>query len=446
MDLLLVEDDEDFRQMVRRWMERQQHHVEEVSTAAAALERVGQRRFDVALIDLRLPDGSGVELQQHLQQVSPETEVIILTGAATVATAVEALKGGAFDYLIKPFPLAELEARCRKAAEHGRLRRQFAQWKALAERIQPASEMIGNSPALQAVRRLIERVAPTDKPVLIEGETGTGKELAARAVQRASLRAGGPFVVINCAALPEHLVESELFGHERGAFTGAVATVPGLFEMADGGTLFIDEIGELPAPLQPKLLRVLEDGTLRRVGSTQQRRVNVRIIAATNRDLAEEVRLGNFREDLFYRIHVLSLQLPPLRDRRTDIPLLVAHFLPAGWTIEPDAQAALEQYSWPGNVRQLRNVLERAMILAEHQTITLDDLPDDLQRPVSTADSPGGSAHLAAVERAHVLNMLERCGGNKSEAARALGIPRRTLYRLLHRWGLPAGPSPAETR
>lgn len=445
MDLLLVEDDEEFRQVVRRWMERQQHHVEEVSTATAALERAAQRRFDVALIDLRLPDRSGVELQQHLQKVSPETEVIILTGAATVATAVEALKGGAFDYLIKPFPLAELEARCRKAAEHGRLRRQFAQWKALAERIQPASEMIGNSPALQAVRRLIERVAPTDKPVLIEGETGTGKELAARAVQRASLRASGPFVVINCAALPEHLVESELFGHERGAFTGAVATVPGLFEMADGGTLFIDEIGELPAPLQPKLLRVLEDGTLRRVGSTQERRVNVRIIAATNRDLAEEVRLGNFREDLFYRIHVLSLHLPPLRERRADIPLLVAHFLPAGWTIEPDAQAALEQYSWPGNVRQLRNVLERAMILAEHQTITLDDLPEDLQLVVSEADAADGSARLAAVERAHVLKMLERCGGNKSEAARALGIPRRTLYRLLHRWGLPAGPSPAET-
>lgn len=445
MDLLLVEDDEEFRQMVRRWMERQQHHVEGVSTATAALERAAQRRFDVALIDLRLPDRSGVELQQHLQSVSPETEVIILTGAATVATAVEALKGGAFDYLIKPFPLAELEARCRKAAEHGRLRRQFVQWKALAERIQPASEMIGNSPALQAVRRLIERVAPTDKPVLIEGETGTGKELAARAVQRASLRANGPFVVINCAALPEHLVESELFGHERGAFTGAVATVPGLFEMADGGTLFIDEIGELPAPLQPKLLRVLEDGTLRRVGSTQERRVNVRIIAATNRDLAEEVRLGTFREDLFYRINVLSLQLPPLRERRADIPLLVEHFLPPGWTIEPAAQVALEQYSWPGNVRQLRNVLDRALILAEHQTITLDDLPDDLQRAVSAADSANDSAHLATVERAHVLKMLERCGGNKSEAARALGIPRRTLYRLLHRWGLPAGPSPAET-
>jgi DNA-binding NtrC family response regulator len=443
LDVLIVEDDDEFRAMARQWLARHNHRVEEVGSAAAALDKAAQRQFDVAIVDLRLPDLSGVELLPRLQAVSPETEVIILTGQATVATAVEAMKCGAYDYLAKPFPLTELEARCRKAAEHGRLRKQFLQWKALAERNQAPSAMIGESPPMQEVRRLIERIGPTDKPVLIQGETGTGKELAARAVQRASLRADRPFVVINCAALPEHLVESELFGHQRGAFTGAVATVPGLFEMADGGTLFIDEIGELPLSLQPKLLRVLEDGSLRRVGATQERRVDVRIIAATNRDLAREVNVGRFREDLLYRINVLSLNLPPLRERPGDLPLLLAHFLPPGWTIAPKALAALERYHWPGNVRQLRNVLERAVILAEAPVVTLDDLPDELQ-PRDAAAAPFPDGHLSAVERSHVRQVLQRCGGNKSEAARALGIHRRKLYRLLDRWGLNAEDNNAE--
>ena len=299
--------------------------------------------------------------------------------------------------------------------------------------------------------RLIERVGPTDKTVLIQGESGTGKELVARAIQKASLRAEKPFVTINCAALPEQLVESELFGHEKGSFTGAVATKPGLFEVADGGTLFIDEIGELPGSLQPKLLRVLEDGSMRRVGSALERRVNVRIIAATNRNLEQEVQQNRFREDLFYRINVLSLVLPSLRERADDIPLLIQHFLPQGWRITDEARNALEKYRWPGNVRQLSNVIERATILADDQVVSIDDLPRDVlgQTPAFTArtiapvaqssrtdseNNDDSDTSLASIERAHVLDVLKSCQGNKARAARALGIHRRKLYRLLERF------------
>jgi len=422
-------------------MTRHGHVVVDAARGEVALRHLAERRFDVAIIDLYLPDMSGMDLLQHLQREESETETILLTGGATVETAVEAMKRGASDYLTKPFPLAALEERCRKAAEHGRLRREAEQWKAVARRQVGADAMVGESAGLRDVRRLIERVAPTDKPVLIQGETGAGKELVARAVQRHSRRADRPFVAVNCAALPEQLIESELFGHEKGAFTGAADAKPGLFEVADGGTLFIDEVGELPGPLQPKLLRVLEDGSLRRVGSAKERRVDVRIVAATNRDLRIEVRERRFREDLWYRINVFPIAVPPLRDRLGDIPLLVRHFLPADWTITPDAQAALQDYRWPGNVRQLRNVLDRAMILANDRTVTMDDLPSELVDDTATTRSPSGVAPLLdstleTLERTHVQAILQECGGNKSQAARALGIHRRKLYRLLERLGV----------
>ncbi|MEX2112569.1 MAG: sigma-54 dependent transcriptional regulator, partial [Pirellulales bacterium] len=288
------------------------------------------------------------------------------------------------------------------------------------------------------VFRLIERAGPTDKSILIQGESGTGKELVAKALQRASSRAGKPMVTINCAALPEALLESELFGHEKGSFTGAVATKQGLFEVADGGTLFIDEIGELAGSLQAKLLRVLEDGSLRRVGSLKERRVDVRLLAASNRDMAKEVAEGRFREDLYYRINVMSLQLPPLRERHGDIPLLVRHKLGDEWTIDADALAAIEAYRWPGNVRQLINALERAQIMADGNRIRLQDLPRDI---LTTADVRARPAvamvdgdQLADVQRAHIVEMLRRERGNKARTARALGVNRRSLYRLMEKY------------
>jgi DNA-binding NtrC family response regulator len=446
MDVLIVEDDSDFRSTAAQWMLRKGHTTAEAENGRRALELARKRRFDVAILDLNLPDCSGLDLFQELRAIADDVEVVILTGEATVETAVEAMKRGACDFLSKPFPLAELELRCRKAAERGRLRRDSARWKTLAERPQPQPLMIGKSPAMAEIRRLIERVGPTEAPVLIQGETGTGKELAARAVQQASRRANQPFVTVNCAALPEQLVESELFGHEKGAFTGAQSSRPGLFEIADEGTLFIDEIGELPLTLQPKLLRVLEDGSLRRVGSSQERRVNVRIVAATNRDLAHEVEAGRFREDLLYRINVMQITLPSLRERTSDIPLLVQHFLGSNWEIDPEAAAAITVYEWPGNVRQLRNVLERARILAESSTITLDDLPGELLAVDAASTSDQEPACLAPeattlqqLERAHIADVLQRCQGNKTQAARTLGIHRRKLYRLMERLDLAPG-------
>jgi DNA-binding NtrC family response regulator len=366
----------------------------------------------------------------------------MLTGEGTIESAVRAMKLGAFDYLTKPFPLAELEELIQKAYERRLLRKENTQLKEVLQRGEQKSEMVGSSPQMQEVFRLIERAGRTDKAILIQGESGTGKELVARALHRASLRADKPLVVINCAALPETLLESELFGHEKGSFTGAVAAKPGLFEVADSGTLFIDEIGEMPGSLQAKLLRVLEDGSMRRIGSVKERRVNVRLLAATNRNLAAEVQAGRFREDLFYRINVLSFELPPLRNRSGDIPLLVERFLGREWQIDPDALAALEHFPWPGNVRQLINVLERAKILADPPRIHLHDLPRELsagQAGNGIAPRMGEPADsLAAIERSHVLEVLNRERGNKARTARALGINRRSLYRLLEKYELTA--------
>jgi transcriptional regulator with PAS, ATPase and Fis domain len=290
---------------------------------------------------------------------------------------------------------------------------------------------------MQEVQRLIQRAGPTDKAILIEGESGTGKELVARALHMSSLRADKSMVVINCAALPENLLESELFGHEKGAFTGAATAKPGLFEVADRGTLFVDEIGELAPGLQAKLLRVLEDGTLRRVGSLKERRVDVRLIAATNRKLADEVAAGKFREDLYYRINVLTIYLPSLRNRTGDIRLLVEHFLGSDWTIEPDAMRAIESYHWPGNVRQLINALDRAKIMSDDFTIHLEGLPPEvIDGSLEAADDAAESDDLASIEKAHVIEVLRRERGNKVRAAQALGIHRRSLYRLLDKYRL----------
>jgi DNA-binding NtrC family response regulator len=436
--LLLVDDDIEYRSSVARRFVRRGFQVHEASNGEEALDLTERRQFDVVVLDMVMPGMSGLEVLEKLRASNPECEIIMLTGQATVETAVEAMKKGAYDYLSKPFPLAELEVLIEKAYERRKLSKENMQLKAVLGRSEAAAsgEIIGRSPAMREVFRLIERAGPTDKAILIQGESGTGKELVARALQRHSLRADKPLVVINCAALSETLLESELFGHEKGAFTGAVAAKPGLFEIADGGTLFIDEIGELAGNLQAKLLRVLEDGSMRRVGSVKERHVSVRLLAATNRDMAEEVRAGRFREDLFYRINVMSLQLPPLREREGDIRLLVQKFLGSDWRIDDEALRAMEAYGWPGNVRQLINAIERAKILADDKTIQLYDLPAEITRARSTSQAAPAvnGDRLEDLERAHVVEILARERGNKARAARALGVNRRSLYRILEKY------------
>lgn len=441
IDLLLVDDDADFRETVARRFVRRGFQVQEATHGQQALQLAERRQFDVVILDMVMPGLSGIQVLEQLKLMHPECEVILLTGQGTIEAAVQAMKLGAYDFLTKPFPLAELEILIEKAYERRQLRKENDQLKAVLSRAQSEPTIIGQSAAMQEVFRLIERAGPTDKSILIQGESGTGKELVAKALQRASTRADKPMVTINCAALPESLLESELFGHEKGSFTGAIAMKQGLFEVADGGTLFIDEIGELAGSLQAKLLRVLEDGSMRRVGSLKERRVNVRLLAATNRDMEKDVAEGRFREDLYYRINVMSLQLPPLRDRTGDIPLLIERLLGTGWTIEPPALRTLEAYRWPGNIRQLMNALERAQIMADDKCIRLADLPREIVSPTApvpqTATAPDSAGdQLAEIQKAHILEILNRVRGNKSRAARALGVNRRSLYRLLDKYGI----------
>jgi DNA-binding NtrC family response regulator len=436
IDLLLVDDDAELRDTMIQRFTRSGFTVRGAGSGDEALGLAGRRNFDVAVFDMMMPGMSGLALLQQFRERFPDCQVILLTGQGTIESAVEAMRLGAFNYLTKPFPLRDLEVQIEKAAERGRLQKENEQLRTLLVRSQPPADMIGQSPAMQELFRLIQRAGPSDKAILIQGESGTGKELVARALHRASTRADKPLVVINCAALPETLLESELFGHEKGSFTGAVAAKPGLFEMADGGTLFIDEIGEMPGSLQAKLLRVLEDGSMRRVGSLQERKVNVRLLAATNRDLAAEVKAGRFREDLYYRINVMSLELPPLRERQGDVSLLVRHFLGPYWDIEPQALAHIQAFAWPGNVRQLINALERAKILADDRLVRSKDLPREvIQSSCQSGRLPAPpSDDLATIQRHKIVEVLRREAANKSRAARALGIDRRKLYRLLEKF------------
>lgn len=437
-DLLIVDDDLEFRDTLVRRFRRRGMNVSEAASAEEALELAERREFDVAIFDMVMPGMSGIELLAKFKAQHAECEVVLLTGQGTIESAVEAMKLGASDYLTKPFPLGDLEILLDKAIDRRQVAKENRQLKTLLSRRETPVRMVGQSAALQEVKRLIERAGPSETAILIQGESGTGKEIVAHLLHASSPRAEKPLVVINCAALPETLLESELFGHEKGAFTGAVAAKPGLFEVADGGTLFIDEIGELPGSLQAKLLRVLEDGSLRRIGSLKERRVNVRLIAATNRRLRDEVAAGRFREDLFYRINVMSLELPPLRQRTGDVPLLVQHFLGDGWRVDPAALQAIESYSWPGNIRQLINALERAKILADEKTIRAADLPPELTTgsAVPTPIARFDFDNLAALERVKIVEVLQRERGNKTRTARILGIDRRKLYRLIEKYNL----------
>jgi DNA-binding NtrC family response regulator len=438
LDLLLVDDDEELREDMARYFSRRGYHVSECSDGAQALTFMDQRAFDVVVLDMMMPGMSGLELLEKLKQRGAEAEIVMLSGQGTIETAVEAMKLGAREFLTKPISLKELDRLVRKAVDSGKLRKENEQLKAVLNQQRKRISMIGDSPKMQEVFRLIERTAKSDNPILIQGESGTGKELVARALHEASHLADKPLVVINCAALPETLLESELFGHEKGAFTGAVNSKPGLFEVADGGTLFIDEFGELAGPLQAKMLRVLEDGTMRRVGSVKERRVHVRLLAATNRDMESDVKAGRFREDLYYRINVLTIILPPLRERTGDVAKLVEHFAGPEWSIDPDVIPLMERYSWPGNVRQLYNAIQRTKLLAEDDTIHSRNLPPEILRGVESAAAPppGTKCDLETLNKLHIIETYKRNNGNKARTARALGIGRRSLYRLLEKFDI----------
>ena len=417
-----------------------------VTTPTAALEALRAEDFDIVLSDLMMPEMDGIQMLRQALQIDPNLVGIIMTGQGTISTAVEAMKVGAFDYILKPFKLQAILPVLARAMEVRALRLENVRLRQYVEELtfkSPRSQLIGSGPAMRKVLQMIEKVAPTNATVLIRGPSGTGKELVAQALHHNSLRKDRPMVTINCAALQETLLESELFGHEKGAFTGAAGAKRGLFEVAEGGTLFIDEIAEMSPAMQAKLLRVLENGCYRRVGGTKECQADVRVIAATNKPLEEEQKAGRFREDLFYRLNVIAIQLPPLKERREDIPMLVAHFLSTrqlgkvGFQMDREVMATLQQYDWPGNVRELANVLERAQILAENNRITLDDLPENLQVASTNADAATedrSSILLCDVERRHIGEVMLQMKGNKVNGARALGISRRALYRLIDKY------------
>lgn len=446
--VLVVDDEVELMRALCESLGEEGFEARGLSDPAEAPEALRTGAFDLLLSDLMMPGTDGIRVLRAALEIDPDLVGVIMTGQGTIQTAVEAMKAGAFDYILKPFRLQQVLPVLDRAMEVRRLRCENARLRRVLGALTYESDryrIIGQGPALRKVVQLIEKVAPTDATVLVRGPSGSGKELVARALHGNSRRRDKPLVTVNCATLQESLLESELFGHERGAFTGADRAKPGLFEVAEGGTLFVDEVAEMGPALQAKLLRVLEDGHFRRVGSTQERRADVRVIAATNKPLEEEQRAGRFREDLFFRLNVITIDLPPLKDRREDIPALVAHFVatrPVGrgaMTVDPAALAVLCAYDWPGNVRELANVLERAQILAEGNVVTPDDLPEGLVRGSAGAGAaaPGGAPRpvspdaLDAVERRHVEEVLRRCNGNKVQAAKALGISRRTLYRML---------------
>ncbi len=445
--LLLVDDEESFRKLTARELGRSGIQVTGVGTLGAARQALAETNFEAVLLDMRLPDGSGLDLLTEIKENHPATEVILLTAFGTMPEAIQAMKHGAYDFLAKPCKLAELEAALDKAMEKRTLERSNVALRRDVDRMSPSDTFIGTSAEIQELLRLLERVAKTDSTVLVRGESGVGKELIARAVHRQSRRVHQPFVVVDCAALHENLLQSELFGHEKGAYTGAIRLKHGLFEVADRGTIFLDEIGEITPPLQVKLLRVIENGTFRRVGGNVDIKVDVRVIAATNRSLEVMMKEKEFREDLFYRLNVFSLSIPPLRERLEDVPRLVEHFVRQSnivskrhVRVSPEAMDTLLRYPWPGNVRELENVIERALILCDYDAIEPEHLPIGIRNgpsPVAVAEQDGALVTLDELERRYILRVLDECKGHRHNAAVILGISERNLYRKLKELGTP---------
>lgn len=448
--ILIVDDEKNTRDGLARALGRN-YDVRLADSAARALQVLDERPVDVLLSDIRMPGEDGLALMQRALARTPAPVCILLTAYGSIETAVDAMKRGAYDFLTKPVSLDRLELLLQRAlrerdmeSENRRLREQLDARFGL-------EQLIGRSAPMQEVFDAIRQVGPSRATVLVTGESGTGKELVARAIHQLSPRVHGPFIPLHCAALSPTLLESELFGHEKGAFTGAVERRRGRFELADGGSLFLDEVGEIPAAIQVKILRVLEERKFERVGGQETVEVDVRLVAATNRDLKKMVDEGTFREDLYYRLNVVTIHLPPLRERPDDIPLLVQHFLKEiaaenGKTIAgltPEAMGALAAYAWPGNVRELRNVIERMVVMARGDTLTVRDLPAALRdesRP--RGGLPAGPISLDEAEKQLILRALKACDDNRTAAARQLGISRRTLHRKLKEYGLESGPPP----
>jgi DNA-binding NtrC family response regulator len=440
--LLFADDERSLQELMKLEIPRMGHRVTvcpDGLTAAAALEK---ESFDCLLVDLDMPGLGGIDVIAKAKELNPDADAVVLTGKSSLETAIAALRHGAFDYLTKPCKLVEIEALLRRVLEKRKLTQRYRALQRRLERIEGSPRLVGSSGGMERVRTLITKVAPTQSTVLILGETGTGKELVARAVHDQSARAGEPFVAINCGALPETLIESELFGHRKGAFTGADEHRVGLFEVANGGTIFLDEIGELPKAMQAKLLRVLESREIRRVGENKSLIVDVRVVCATHRDLPEMVAAAEFREDLMYRINTFEIFLPPLRDRLDDIPEIAEHLLgrfraksrPGRQPIADDAIEALKSHIWPGNVRELANVLEHATILCDDGPITAEFLPAHFNRRQLTgaAANRPGPISLRDLEMQAIYQALERHGGNKPRAADELGISLKTLYNKLN--------------
>jgi DNA-binding NtrC family response regulator len=442
--LLVVDDDDAFRSAITSELKGLGFRVAAAAGGQEALSVLGSEPVDVVLLDLRLSGSSGLDLLKVIRGSHSGIEVIMLTGYGSIDTAIESIRTGAFDYVIKPCPMDELTIRIQRAVESRALRHRTT---VLERGLTPpdlSNSFVGDSPEFRHLLKLIERVAPSDSTVLITGETGSGKERVAKLLHARSPRAARPFVVVECAALQESLLQSELFGHERGAFTGAERAKPGLFEVASGGTIFLDEIGEVSPATQTKLLRVLDTSTFRRVGGTTELRVDVRVLAATNRDVNAMVKQGLFREDLFYRLSTIRVEIPPLRQRKADVELLAHHFVSVfnerfhcTRRISEEAMQVLRKHSWPGNVRELLHVIEAAMVVCEHERILPNDLPASVRQPGAPSSADDATLPtLEELERRHIKAALDAAEGHRGNAARTLGISERNLYRKLREYNL----------
>jgi two-component system response regulator HydG len=439
--ILVVDDEPSMRTTLSILLKREGYAVSQAGDGREALEKLKKGEFQMILTDLKMEGLDGMELLREVKARNPGIEILIFTAYGTVDSAVEAMKLGAYDYIGKPFDEEELLLKVNRALEHTALVKEVRELKALLAGQEGEKDIVAKSEGMRLVLMRVSRVAPTEATVIIQGESGTGKELVARAIHNASPRSNGPFIPINCSTLPETLLESELFGYERGSFTGADKAHEGLFEAAHGGTLVLDEIGDMPKSLQGKILRVLQEGEVRRVGSTTAAKVDVRILALTNKDIEKLVAKGDFREDLFYRLNVVRIKIPPLRERTDGIIPLAHHFLEMyagrakknikGFT--PDAIQAILHHSWPGNVRELENGVERGVILARSEYITAQDLSLD---SLTGGERPDKNITLKELQRRHILSVLERHKGNQARAAKELGIGRNTLWRWLKRYGI----------
>ena len=454
--ILVVDDDTVARDLLAEALKKEGYSVEAYASGEEAIARGREGRVDLVLTDIRMGAVDGLTVLREFKRMSQDTAIVVLTAFGSLEGAIEAIKQGAYDYLAKPFKKEEIKLVVQRSLDHCRLLRENTKFREELKSKDEWSPLVGSSPAMLEVYKLVARVSESRSTVLLQGESGTGKELIARAIHGNSPRREKPFVPVNCGALPDTLLESEMFGYEKGAFTGAVGTKTGLFESANGGTLFLDEVGELGQALQVKLLRVMQDHEVRRVGGTTSIKVDVRIIAATNRDLEQFVKDGKFRDDLFYRLNVVRITLPSLKERQEDIPMLAHHFLQkcaAGATtavrgFHPDTLDCLNRYRWPGNVRELENAIERAVSLSHGPLLTPDDLPAAIrqasnptdQKPEIPETAESVYLTLEEVEKRHLMRVLKETKGNKVKAAKILGIDRRTLYRMAERFGLDLGP------